>query len=127
MSALSTVTSKLSKLIPLLGSDQPGEVVAAATAIYRTLQSAGCDFHDLVAVIEKPSPAAGRSRRDFHSGLEVDPLEMAEFCCRHMAILKDKERLFVQQMQRNAALGWRISERQEKWLADIYTKLRRFS
>jgi hypothetical protein len=44
-----------------------------------------------------------------------------------MAILKDKERLFVQQMQRNAALGWRISERQEKWMTDIYRKLRRFS
>lgn len=126
MSSLATVAPKLSKLIPLLGSDQPGEVVAAATAIHRTLQSAGCDFHDLVAVIESPPPAA-QPRSEFDSGSEIDPLEMAEFCCRHMAILKDKERQFVQQMQRNAALEWRISERQGQWLADIYRKLRRFS
>jgi hypothetical protein len=126
MSALAIVAPKLSKLIPLLGSDQPGEVVAAATAIHGLLKKAGCDFHDLVAIIEKPSPAA-RSRTDFHEPDRPEIHVMAEFCCRHMAILKDKERLFVQQMQRNAALGWRISERQEKWLADIYTKLRRFS
>jgi hypothetical protein len=113
-------------MIPLLGSDQPGEVVAAATAIHRTLQSAGCDFHDLVAVIESPPPAA-RPRSDFHEPESTEIQVMAEFCCRHMPILKDKERQFVQQMHRNTALGWRITEKQEKWLTDIYWKLRRFS
>lgn len=41
--------SRLSKLIPLLGSDKSGEVVAAALAISRTLQSSGRDFHDIAA------------------------------------------------------------------------------
>lgn len=125
MTSLATVTPKLAKLIPLLGSDQPGEVVAAATAIHGLLRKAGCDFHDLVAVIESPPPPA-RSRSEY-SGPEIDPLEMAEFCCRHLDVLKDKERQFVLQMHRNTTRGWRIAERQEKWLTDIYRKLRRFS
>jgi hypothetical protein len=42
---------KLAKLIPLLGSDKDGEVVAAARAIGRALQSAKADWHDLVRVL----------------------------------------------------------------------------
>jgi len=46
--------SKLSKLIPLLASDQDGEVVATARAIQRLLKTAGADLHDIVAALEKP-------------------------------------------------------------------------
>ncbi len=126
MSALATVTTKLSKLIPLLGSDQPGEVVAAATAIHRTLQSAGCDFHDLVAVIESPPPAA-RPRTDFHSEPDVDLQEMVEFCVHHAGSLTPKEASFVRQMHRHVTMGWHISIRQQAWLESIHAKLRRFS
>ncbi len=43
------ITSKLRKLLPLLASDKDGEVLGAARAIHRTLQSAGSDLHDLAA------------------------------------------------------------------------------
>ena len=51
MTALTTIRPKLSKLIPLLGSDKAGEVVATAGAITRALKQAGADWHDLTAVL----------------------------------------------------------------------------
>ena len=47
MSKLEPIKGKLAKLIPMLSSDNAGEVFAAAQAIKRSLQSVGCDFHDL--------------------------------------------------------------------------------
>lgn len=48
--------SKLQKLIPLLGSDQDGEVVAAARMIGRALKAADCDMHDLVKGLSNGRP-----------------------------------------------------------------------
>lgn len=42
-----TITPLLGKLLPLLGSNYDGEVVAAAGAIGRVLQRAGHSWHDL--------------------------------------------------------------------------------
>ena len=42
---------RLAKLLPLLSSDQPGEVVATAQAIGQTLQRGGMDWHDLAALV----------------------------------------------------------------------------
>ena len=39
--------SRLTKLLPMLGSDKPGEVTGTAAAIGRVLQSAVLDWHDL--------------------------------------------------------------------------------
>lgn len=46
------VSDRLCKVVPLLGSDKPGEVVAAAAAIGRTLSAAGLSWHDLVTVLQ---------------------------------------------------------------------------
>lgn len=45
--SLNDAAPKLKKLIPLLSSDQDGEVVAAVRALGRTLKAAGSDFHTL--------------------------------------------------------------------------------
>ena len=55
-SAIVAVAPKLTRLIPLLGSDKDGEVVATARAIGRTLAQAGADFHDLAAAIARAEP-----------------------------------------------------------------------
>jgi hypothetical protein len=47
----------LAKLLPLLASDQPGDVVATAAAITRTLAAAGADWHGLAALV------AGETKR----------------------------------------------------------------
>ena len=49
--SLSTIGPQLAKLLPLLASDQPGEVVATARAIGQTLQRGGMDWHDLAALV----------------------------------------------------------------------------
>ncbi|MGK7871450.1 hypothetical protein [Falsiroseomonas sp. E2-1-a20] len=51
MSALASAGSRLAKLLPLLASDQPGEVVATAAAITRTLATANTDWHALAALV----------------------------------------------------------------------------
>ena len=43
--------SRLRKLLPLLASDQDGEVIGAARAIGRTLKGCGSDFHALALVL----------------------------------------------------------------------------
>lgn len=51
--------SKIGKLLRLLGSDRPGEVVATAAALQRTLAAAGLDLHALADAVEaglKPAP-----------------------------------------------------------------------
>ena len=48
---LSAIGPRLAKLLPLLSSDQPGEVVATARAIGQTLQRGDMDWHDLAALV----------------------------------------------------------------------------
>jgi len=47
MTALAPIAPRLRKLLLMLSSSAPGEVVAAAGAIGRTLKDAGADWHDL--------------------------------------------------------------------------------
>jgi hypothetical protein len=49
---------KLEKLIPLLGSDRDGEVIAATRAVDRVLKVHKCDWHDLVSWIHIPHAGA---------------------------------------------------------------------
>lgn len=60
--ALIPVAPRLRQLVLLLSSDQPGEIVAAATAITRTLRGAGADWHILAdAITTAPAESARRS------------------------------------------------------------------
>ena len=47
-----TTVKKLSKLLPMLTSNQPGEVSATVAAIMRTLGKAGNSMHDVVSALE---------------------------------------------------------------------------
>jgi hypothetical protein len=47
--------SRLGNIIMLLASSNDGDVLAAAHALARALQSAGADHHDLVKHLEEPS------------------------------------------------------------------------
>jgi hypothetical protein len=48
---LPAIGARLAKLLPMLASDQPGEVLATAAAITRTLARAGTDWHGLAALV----------------------------------------------------------------------------
>src|SRR6516162_10844770 len=55
MSALAPIAGKLQKYLRLLGSNQDGEVLAAARALIRTLENNGADIHILADAIVQPS------------------------------------------------------------------------
>jgi hypothetical protein len=118
------ITPRLKKLLLMLSSTQPGEVVAAAGAIGRTLREAGRDWHDLARglLAEAPHPQP-RPRRP-----PPDPDEdaawrvMWRFCRERQGVLRSREREFID------SLGeWRgrPTETQRAWLSAIYARLRR--
>jgi hypothetical protein len=51
MSPLEPVAGTISKLVALLGSDQPGEVLSTVKVLIRTLKAEGLDLHDLAAAV----------------------------------------------------------------------------
>ncbi len=118
--AFAAILPRIRKLIPVLGSDQPGEVVAAANAIGGSLRGTGCDWHDLAAAI-----SSGRSLDPPHD-YQCSQFafgDLARFCRdADGGRLSDVERRFVLDM---AGLGFfrRPSTRQEAWLKAIYSHL----
>jgi hypothetical protein len=115
------IASKLQRLLLMLSSDQPGEVVAAAAAIKRTLQSGGCDFHDLASELTSPSsakpkfeeqPEPPRAAPDWH--------EMRDFCLAYPERLRTSERDFVESL-----IAWRgrLTEKQMNWLTSIFERI----
>ena len=58
MTALTPISDKLAILIPRLGSDRDGEIVATVKAIGRQLSKNGSDWHDLADRLTAPEPTA---------------------------------------------------------------------
>jgi hypothetical protein len=50
--------SRVAKLLPMLGSDNPAEVAATAGAIARVLKGAGMSWHDLAGHVAAANPPA---------------------------------------------------------------------
>ena len=73
---------RLGQFVRLLASDQPGEVVAAASALKRALAGVGADLNDLGDAIERPAvilrnaprpaPQARRSRNARAGDVDLD-------------------------------------------------------
>jgi hypothetical protein len=59
--------ARLAKVLPLLGSDQPGEVVAAAAALRRVLAGAGMDLVDLADLVTTEAQRRQRPAFSFAS------------------------------------------------------------
>lgn len=114
VTALKPISPKLAKLLPLLSSDQPGEVVATAAAIGRTLIGVGLTWHDLAAAIEAPP------RRPSNPGTS-DPRTMAKRLCAHAA-LTEWEKHFVNSLLEQMRRGRRPSEKQATTLKKMYTE-----
>ena len=127
MTALATFP-KLRKLIPLLGSDQSGEVVAAACAIGRALKGSGLDWHDLVDVIEHGGAQRCVRRAEPEWPLPAD-LQMAIWCRdTESGRLKPREREVVVDIIRSLRLtGKPLTDRQMRWLRAIAAMLGRSS
>jgi hypothetical protein len=83
MTALAPITPKLVKLIPLLGTDKDGEIIGTVHAIRRTLESAGCDLHDLALVVERAALPAmvEQPRQDASPAPELKPWQLTAMHC----------------------------------------------
>ena len=129
--ALAPIAGKLRPLIRLLSSDQPGEVVAAARAITRTLKGVKLDIHTLADCIGQANGkeyteaqvlkarelgiAEGRRLEREEQGapifcnvnLDDEPTwhDIALECAAHPSRLHEREKQFVKDMIRCTVRG----------------------
>lgn len=118
---IAPVAPQLSRLIPLLASDQDGEVVATARAIGRILTGKGLDWHALsqaLSEIKRLSFQVSPPRT------KPSPREMAAWCRDHgSGCLSPREREFIRSIAARLAHGGSPTTRQIGLLASIYLKL----
>jgi hypothetical protein len=114
---------RLEKLLLMLSSDQPGEVVNAARAIGRTLRDNGSDWHDLARRLLVPARESARKTSDYSTGnSSKDWRALRGYCLQHEYMLRPREHEFV-----NGLGAWRgdLTEKQSAWLIAIHQRLRR--
>ena len=123
MNALASISDKLAILIPRLGSDRDGEIVATVKAIGRQLTKNGSDWHDLAAMLTAP-PATFQPESDAHNGGVTNYREAVNWIIASDAgNLSKKEYRFIHDMQRNRARWGRPSEKQAAWIDGILERL----
>jgi hypothetical protein len=114
---------KLAKLVRLLSSDKDGEVLAAASAIKRTLAAEGSDIHALADALCRPQQRQ-ESRRPPSPPREDDWHGMACECQARSYRLSEREQGFIDDM-----VDWTAfrepTEKQQAWLLSIYRRVRR--
>ncbi len=119
------VNVKLGRLVAMLSSPVPGEVVATAAAIGRTLDRAGMDWHDLakrLTATAQPQPHRGTAGADFDAR-NASLRAMADWLAKYAPHgLTDAQHDFVANMQRTLATGRQLSPAQTNYLRDLHRK-----
>jgi hypothetical protein len=110
-------SDKLAKLLRLLSSDKDGEVLAAASAIKRTLAAEGSDIHALADTLCRPQPQ--------HRPRHEDDNDWHSIACECQAYgLSQREQNFVTDM-----VAWTAratpTDKQQTWLLSIHRRVRR--
>ena len=121
---LSAIGPRLAKLLPLLSSDQPGEVVATARAIDQTLQRGGLDWHDLAALV---SGEGKRQAAPAFSFANLAPRtarkQIALLAARPAMTMMDRIRLEqLRQWLHGQAVSVRLQADQVQWLDGLWRK-----
>jgi hypothetical protein len=120
MTTFADVAPMIAKLVRLLASDSPGEIVASVHALRRVLASAELDLHDLANVVEFPArreaPQIEATANPFSSMRSDVVREMVRRCSDRADLLSAKELAFVWSMAR-----WRgrLSPGQIAWLVAL--------
>jgi hypothetical protein len=116
---MKVIAPMLCKLIPRLGSNHPGEVVATAAAIERVLRGAGHDWHDLASAL---TTARKQEPRQEPEETTKDWRDTVAWCAaHHPKRLSEREWDFLRSLK-----GWRgdLSEKQKHWLDGIAARLK---
>jgi hypothetical protein len=112
----SSTAGRIGQLVRMLGSDKSGEVVAAASAIKRTLAGAGLDMHAFADAAEKAlTPPLVP---------DDDTVSLIRLCLDREDDLNDRERQFIHDLDRLRRRDIKPSPRQEAWLISIFERLR---
>ena len=118
MTTFPSIAPTIAKLLRLLASDQPGEIIASVHALQRVLSSAELHFHDLANAIEF---VARREVPQIASTATSDDnmREIIRCCYERADLLSAKELGFVHSMAK-----WRHkpTEKQMEWLLSIYER-----
>jgi hypothetical protein len=115
------LSAKLGRLLPQLGSDSPGKMVATVAAIMRTLDRAGLDLHDLAArLTDPPRPVQPRPAPDHGA---ADLLAAARrLRANALDRLTDRQADFVTTALRLLTAGRGLSPKQSQWLANLHAQ-----
>lgn len=110
-------SDKLAKLVRLLSSDKDGEVLAAASAIKRTLATEGSDIHALADALCRLQPQ--------HRPRHEDDNDWHSIACGCQAYgLSQREQNFVADM-----VAWTAfrepTQKQQAWLLSIHGRVGR--
>src|SRR5215813_7591906 len=140
-----TLEEKVASLVRLLASDKDGEIIAAARALKRTLESAGTDMNGLAHGIENLGKNAEVSKDqmkkiwdaavqhtenrlhgtdDFISA-DGKPIweAVALFCQRNKHRLNPTTHDFVDKMAGQTVFGREPTEKQHKYLFALFLRL----
>jgi hypothetical protein len=116
----SSVVDKVAQILPRLGSDHPGEVVATAAAVVRVLGKAGHDLYDLVGLIRQGAIALPPPKEP-----PPDPsfdFEFSAAWCREHQYdprLSARDRGFLRSMGQWFERRKMPTEKQAAWLSSI--------
>jgi hypothetical protein len=150
MTALAPIAPRLRKLLLMLSSSAPGEIVAAARAINQTLKGAGQDWHDLAERVEHANgggltdaemkklynagfDAGLRAAEDKHHGSDdfanIDGTpnwhRVARYCQRNNHKLETRHHKFIDDMASRTVWAREPTEKQQKYLFSLFYKLGR--
>ena len=109
--------TKLARILALLASDQPGEVVAAAHAANRMVKAAGLSWSDVLTGFPVEPPI---SRPGWTAPPTVDHMADVRMCQRHFNSLTTWEMGFVSDLAQRRS----VTQRQREVLAAIAAKVR---
>ncbi len=119
MITLAPISDKLAILIPRLGSDRDGEIVATAKAIGRQLSKNGSDWHDLAARLTILAPVGRPEAAPGFSGIRSYRAAVSWIIANEDGALSDKEHEFITNMQRTLIRRSQPTPKQAKWIDDI--------
>ena len=140
-----TLEERLADCIRVLSSEKDGEVVAAARALKRTLESAGTDIHGLANAIEKLGKRAEVSKEQMkqiwdtavqhtenrlHGGDDFRSTDgkptwqsVALYCQRNKHRLDTKHHDFIDKVAAQTVWGREPTERMHKYLFSLFLRL----